>query len=183
MNLNVPNRQRLLLILAGAAIALLILDSVVFTPLTNTWQAHSLEIVKLRKLVDDGRNTIARGAQTERAWAEMQTNSLPKDAAQAEQDVISAFDRWGRANNIEISGFRPQWKRGATDRSSLLECRVDAVGTLATLSRFLYELEHSPLALRVDSVELTARDESGSKLGLGLVVSGLRLAPLEKKVQ
>jgi len=38
----------------------------------------------------------------------MQANALPKDAAQAEQDVISAVDRWGRANSIELSSIRPQ---------------------------------------------------------------------------
>jgi len=144
MKLNVPDRQRLLVIIVGVGLALLILDRVLFTPLTNMWKAHAVEITKLQKAVDNGRNTIARAAQTERVWAEMQANALPKDPAQAEQDVISAFDRWGRANNIELSSIRPQWKRGGTDRYSLLECRVDATGTLPTLSRFIYELEAFP---------------------------------------
>ena len=109
----------------------------------------------------------------------MQSGALPRDAAQAEQDLISAFDRWGRSSNIELGSIKPQWKRGATDRYSLLECRVDATGTLPALTRFLYELELSPLALRVDSVELTTRDDNGRKLGLNLVVNGLRLVPLE----
>ena len=124
---------------------------------------------------------IAHAAQTKRTWDEMQANALPKEPAQAEQEVISAFDRWGRGNSVELSSIRPQWKRGATSRYSLLECRVDATGTLATLSHFIYELEHSPLALHVDSVEMSARDDSGQKLNLGLIVSGLRLTPLERK--
>ena len=33
----------------------------------------------------------------------------------------------------------------------------------------------------IDSLELIGRDEVGSKLSLGLLVSGLRLAPLERK--
>jgi hypothetical protein len=183
MKLNLPNRQRALVIGAGAMVALYILDSILFTPLTKMWQAHAAEIVKLQKDVARGRSSIARAAQTERVWGEMQANALPKDAAQAEQDVLSAFDRWSRANNVELSSIRPQWKRGATDRYSLLECRVDATGTIPTLTHFIYELERSPLALRVDSVELTARDDFGSKLTLGLIVSGLRLSPLERKQQ
>lgn len=180
MKLNLPNRQRALVIGAGAMVALYLLDRVLFTPLTKMWQAHTAEIVKLQKDVARGRGAIARAAQTERVWAEMQANALPKDPAQSEQDLLSAFDRWGRANNIELSSLRPQWKRG-TDRYSLLECRVDATGTIPTLSRFIYELERSPLALRVESVELTSRDDYGSKLTLGLIVSGLRLSPLERK--
>jgi hypothetical protein len=181
MKLNLPDRQRWLVIGAGALVALLMLDTLVFTPLVKLWQARTAEIARLEKSVAAGRGTIARAAQTQRVWAEMQSSALPKEPAQAEQDVISAFDRWGRANNIELSSIRPQWKRGGTDKYSLLECRVDAAGSIPTLSRFIYELERSPLALRVDSVELTSRDDGGSKLTLGLIVSGLRLSPLERK--
>ena len=181
MNFNPSNRQHTLVIVTGAMLALYVLDWAVFTRLTNTWRAHSTEIVELQKSVTNGRSLIARAAQMDRVWSEMQANALAKDPAQAEQDVISAIDRWGRANNVELGSIRPQWKRGATDRYSLLECRVDASGSLATLSRFLFELERSPLALHVDSVEVSSRDDGGQKLALGLIVSGLRLAPLERK--
>lgn len=181
MKINLPDRQKWLVIAAGAVVALFILDRVVFTPLTAMWKAHSADIARLQKSVSDGRLTIARATQTQRVWSEMQANALPKDPAQAEQDVLSAIDRWVRANNIEITSFRPQWKRGGTDKYSLFECRIDAVGAMPTLSHFIYDLESSPLALHVDSLELTSRDDGGSKLSLGLIVSGLRLIPLERK--
>jgi hypothetical protein len=182
MKVNLPPRQRLLVIVAGAGILLLILESIVYDPLAKTWQTHAAEIAQLKKSVSEGRTMIARGPQLERVWSEMQTSALPKDPAQAEQDVLSAFDRWGRVNSVEIGSIRPQWKRGATDRYSLLECRVDASGTISSLSKFLYDLERSTLALRVDSVEVMSRDDGGQRLTLGVVVSGLRFAPLERKL-
>jgi hypothetical protein len=174
-------RQKLLVILAGVAVLLLVLDSAVLTPLAKNWRARTAEIAKLKKSVTNGRTVIERGPRTQSLWAEMQSQALPKDAAQAEQALISAFDRWGRASNIELGSIKPQWKRGAGERHSLLECRVDATGSLTTLTRFLYEVEKSPLALRIESVELTTRDAQGQRLTLALLVSGLRLAPLEKK--
>ena len=184
MNLKITpqNRQRVLIIATASLVGLYILDAILLTPLTKMWQAHSAEIVKLKTDVARGRGVIERATQTQRVWTEMQEGALPKDAAQAEQDLFSAFELWRGATNIELGSIKPQWKRGTTDRYSTLECRVDATGTLSTLSRFLYELEKSPLALRVDSVELTARDEGGNKLTLGLIVSGLRLSPLEGKL-
>jgi hypothetical protein len=173
------NRQRLLMILAGVSILLLVLDSVVFTPMTKAWRARSAEIVRLNKSVTEGRSSIERAERTRRLWAEMETQALPAEPAKAEQDLVTAFDRWGRAGGVELGSIKPQWKRGATNRYSLLECRVDASGTLAAISRFLYEVEKSPLALRIDSIELTSRDDSGNKLSLGLLVSGLRLTQLE----
>lgn len=173
------NRQRWLVILAGSAVALLVADSLVLTPLTKAWGARSAEIARLQKNVTEGRGLIERAARTQATWKDMQARALPAEPAQAEQDLISAFDRWGRASGIELGSIKPQWKRGASSRYSLLECRIDATGSLATLSRFLYEVEKSTLALRVDAVELTARDDMGQKLTLGLLVSGLRLVPLE----
>ncbi|MEN9632085.1 MAG: hypothetical protein RL077_489 [Verrucomicrobiota bacterium] len=179
MKITANNRQRMLLVGTGAALILLVGDSLIFTPLTKTWQDHSAEIVRLTTKVSDGRALMARATRMEADWKEMQSQALPKEPAQAEQVLISAFDKWGRDNAIELGSIKPQWKRGATARYSQLECRVDATGSLSALSRFLFEVEKSALALRVDSVELTARDESGQKLTLGLLVSGLRFMPLE----
>lgn len=181
MKLDANNRQRLLLVLAAAAVLLLVGDSLILAPLMKSWQVRSAEIAKLKKDVARGCTMIESGPRNQKRWTEMQGQALPKDPAQAEQDLISAFDRWGRSSNIELGSIKPQWKRGSNDRHSLLECRVDATGSLPTLARFLHEVEKSPLALRVEAVELTTRDNLGQKLTLGLMVSGLRLTPLEKK--
>ena len=58
-----------------------------------------------------------------------------------------------------------------------LECRADAAGSLPALTRFLYEAEKDPLALKVEAVEITARDNDGQQLSLALQVSGLLLNP------
>jgi hypothetical protein len=56
-----------------------------------------------------------------------------------------------------------------------LNCRVEASGTLGTLSQFLYSIEKGPMPLKPDSVELTARENTGQQLTLGLQISGLAL--------
>ncbi len=55
MNLTPSNRQRLLMILAGSAVALLVLDSLVLAPLTKAWQSRRAEIARLQKNVTEGR--------------------------------------------------------------------------------------------------------------------------------
>jgi hypothetical protein len=173
------SRQRLLMILAGGAILLLVLDSLLFTPMAKSWKTRGLEIAKLQKLVNEGRGTIERAERTRRLWTEMQAEAMPAEPAKAEQDLVSAFDRWGRAGGVELGSIKPQWKRGSTSRYSLLECRVDATGSLNAVSKFLYEVEKSSLALRIDAIEVTSRDDSGNRLSLGLLVSALRFSPLE----
>jgi len=58
-----------------------------------------------------------------------------------------------------------------------LECRADGFGSIEAVSRFLYEIEKDNLPLRVESVEITARDNNGQQLALALQVSGLLLTP------
>ena len=181
MMTNMPKRQRWLILVAGAGVLLLGLDRIVFTPVGEVWRAHADEIQQLKGSVASGRSLIARDAHLRQVWAEIQSGALPRDQAQSEYDLISAFQSWGRTSGCELGSIKPLWKHGATDDYSLLECRLDATGTLATLSRFLYELEKSPLALRADSVELVSRDDTGQRLTLSLTITGLRLVSLEGK--
>jgi hypothetical protein len=106
----------------------------------------------------------------------MRTNTLPTEVSVAEGRLLGAFDGWSRESRVSITSIKPQWKRNEDDYMTL-ECRVDAAGSLSTITRFLYEVEHDPMALRVDSVELNARDTTGGQLTLGLLVSGLVLTP------
>jgi len=181
MNLNIPNRQRWLLIIAGAGILLLILDQIVFTPLGDAWEAHSAEIARLQTSVSEGRGLITRGPRLQQLWTQMRSQTLPRDPAESEHDLIAGFENWSRTAGVELGSVKPRWKHGETDDNSLLECSLDATGTMAGLSRFLYELERTPMALHVESTELLSRDDSGQKITLNLLVTGLRLSPLEGK--
>jgi hypothetical protein len=181
MMTNMPKRQRWLILTIGALLLLVALNQIVFTPLASVWQAHSLEIQQLKTSVASGRSIIGRGAHLQQIWTGIQSGALPRDQAQSEYDVLSAFENYGRTSAIELGSIKPLWKHGATDEYSVLECRLDATGNLPALSRFLYELERSPLAMHADSVELVSRDDTGQRLTLSLTVTALRLAPLEGK--
>lgn len=179
--MSMPKRQRLFLIVAGVAVGLLVLDRLVIGPLADHWKLRAAEVATLQRSIAAGRGVLERKDRTESLWKTIQSGSLPADAATAEQTVLTAFDQWGRSSRIEVASIKPQWKRGANTKYSLLECRVDASGPLANLTRLIHEVERSPLALRIDSIELSSRDEQGQTLSLGLVVTGLRLVPLEAK--
>jgi hypothetical protein len=176
--MQIKNRQQLLMIVAGAAVALLLSDSLVFTPLVKLWKARSARIVELRKQVNDGDGLLRRDAGIQGRWSQMQSNTLPNNASLAEQQVLAAFDKWSQDARISVNSITPQWKRDSDDYQTL-ECRVDASGSVGTLGRFLYNLEKDPMALKIESVEINARDKAGQQLSLGLQISGLVLNPTE----
>ncbi len=176
MNLN--NRQQLLGLIAIGVVALLVGDRVIFSPLGRTWKERATRVAELKRSVTQGTQLLAREASLRARWEHMRTNTLSGEVSVAENEVLKAFDRWSQDSRIGITSINPQWKRNS-DEYMTLECRVDAFGSLPAVTRFLYEIEKDPLAFKVDSVEITSRDDTGGQLGVGLQVSSLLLNPKE----
>ncbi len=174
--MQIKNRQQLLAILAAGGVALLVADRLVITPLKDAWKARAERIVQLRRAVTEGAKLRepVRERSIRGRWNNMKTNMLPENISAAENQVLRAFDRWSQDSRISIASIKPQWKQIEDDYMTY-ECRADAFGSLQAITRFLYEIEKDPMALKIDSVEINARDNNGQQLSLGLQVSGLRL--------
>jgi len=172
----INTRQQLLLVVAIVGVALFVADKLILSPLGRSWKARSAKIVELRKSIARGTLLTERERPIRDRWENMITNMLPNNLSAAESEVLKAFDRWSQDSRISISSIKPQWKRPADDYMTL-ECRADAVGNMQALTRFLYDVEKDRLALRIEAIEISARDNDGQQLALGLQLSGLLVNP------
>ena len=178
--MNIKNRQQLLTISAIAVVALFAADKLLLNPLTSAWKQRATRIAELRRQVATGSNMIKREQTLRSSWEHMRTNTLPNNPSLAEQQVLKAFDRWSQESRISVTSISPQWKHESDDFITL-QCRVEASGNLQTVSRFLYDIERDPMALKLESIEISSRDNDGQQLALGLQVSGLVLTPPEQR--
>ncbi len=178
--MNIKNRQQLLLIIALAALGLFAADKLLITPLQASWKARSARIEDLRKKVTEGRALISRADTLRTRWEGMQTNTLPVDLSQAEQKLLKGVDTWAQESRISVTSINPQWKR-AEDNFRIVQCRVEAAGSLNAVTRFLFNLEEDPMAVRIENLEVSARDAEGQQLAVGLQLSGLVLLPEAKR--
>ncbi len=172
--MQIKNRQQLLIIGAIAAIVLFAGDQLVLSPLAKAWSARAKRITELRKQITQGKMLVQREQSIRSRWEQMSRNALPNNTSAAEQQVFQAIDLWAQNSGVTISAITPQWKHDSDDYMTY-ECRVDAAGDLGKLSRFLYSVERDPMALKLELVELGARDKDGQQLSLGLQLSGLVL--------
>ena len=177
--MKIDNRQQLLIVLTIAVAALFVGDRLVLEPMAGWWKARSATITELRRQVNDGKRLLQREAAIRSRWDGMRTNTLPNNTSLAEEQVFKAFYGWERESGVSITDTTPQWKND-TDDYMTLNCRVEASGSLETLSRFLYDTEKGPMALKLESVELNTHDNNGQQLTLGLQVSGLALVSKQK---
>ena len=172
--MEIKNRQQLLIIGAIAAIVLFAGDQLVLSPLMKAWSTRATRIAGLRKQITQGKMLVQREQSIRNRWEQMSRNALPNNTSAAEQQVVQAIDLWAQNSGVVISAITPQWKHDSDDYMTY-ECRVDAAGDLGKLSRFLYSVEREPMALKLELVELGARDKEGQQLSLGLQLSGLVL--------
>jgi Tfp pilus assembly protein PilO len=172
--MKIENRQQFLVVLTIAAAALLIGDRLVFEPLANWWNTRVARVAELRREVNNGRMLLKREQAIRSRWDEMRTNTLPANTSLAEQQVLKAFDNWSQDSGASVTGVTPQWNNDATNYLTV-DWRVEASGDLGALTRFLYDVERGPMALKLESVALNARDDTGQQLTLGLQISGLVL--------
>jgi Tfp pilus assembly protein PilO len=178
--MTIKNRQQFLIVMTAALFALLIGNSLVYGPLANLWSARSAQIKDLRSKIRDGKFLIQREASLRSRWSDMQANALPDNTSLAELQVLRAMDNWSRSSGAEVTSIMPQWKNDSTNYMTL-NCRVEATGTLGALSQFIYSIERDPMAMKPNSVELTASSSADQQLTLGMEISGLTiLQPLIK---
>ena len=114
----------------------------------------------------------ARGTTRSSARRSSAATGADMQAGRCRRTIRSRSSSWSR-----------RWTTGATTRARnspascrsgksdstnymTLACHIELAGTLQTLSRYLYELEKGPLALRVDTVELNTHDNTGQQLTL-----------------
>jgi Tfp pilus assembly protein PilO len=172
--MKIENRQHVLLVVTLSLLGLYAANLLIYGPMVKWWDARQSRIKELRQEVKDGKSLIRRESYIRNDWANMRTNALPNDPSQAEQQLLRAFNGWAGDSGVNVSSVTPQWQNDQDDYSTL-DCRVEASGDLATLSRFIYEIESDPMALQLASIELTASDDKGQQLTLGLDVNGLAL--------
>src|SRR5579859_803516 len=176
---KIETRQQFLIVLTIAVAALFVGERLIYEPLANWWSARSQSVATLRKQVSDGKMLLQREQTIRSRWAQMRTNTLSADTSLAEQQVLKAFDNWSQDSGAGITGITPQWNDDATNYVTV-DWRVEAAGDLGSLTRFLYDIEQGPMALKVESVDVNARDDTGQQFTLGLQINGLALRPEAK---
>ena len=175
--MQIKDRQQLLTVLAGVAVALLVIDKVIAPPLTGFWNSRAQRIEDLRKQVKHGDQMLKRQKWIRSDWADIQAATLTNDTTAAEHQLVSAIDRWTQSSGVAINAINPQWRDSSDASYKTLECRVDAAGSIDRVTRFLYDLENDSMALKLQSIELNASDNTGQQIAMGVQVSGLVLMP------
>jgi hypothetical protein len=140
----------------------------------DSWQSRTKQIKDLRDKIANGATLIRRKEFVKGDWDRMRTNALDSNPAAAEKQLFTAFDHWVSQSGVAEGSFRPQIQE-TDDGYSTIDCRADVTGDMDTINKFFKNMEKDPLGVKIESFELTSRDDNGRQMTLGLNLSGLVL--------
>ena len=176
MKIELKNRQHLLAVVALGVVVLWVGDRLLLAPLGTVWKERSKQIAKTKYDFQQGSQLLEREKTLQSRWNNMASGLLSNDVSAAQSQLCGSLYRWAQDRRVTITSIKPAWKSSEPDHATL-ECRVEASGNLPALTQFLYDVERGQIALRVEDVELSSRDDSGQQLTLNLQLSGLVLNP------
>jgi hypothetical protein len=171
-------RERAIATAAVIALAVLLLDRFVLTPVRERRSAMAVETEALLNDFERTSTLFERRRRLWPKWREMLDSGLASDLAEAESRVLHALRDWSQQAGLTLSSLRPE---RVSPQGELREITFQASGTgrLSAVTEFLRLLEYSSLPVRATELQIGSRREGADELSLQLRISALCL-PVER---
>ncbi len=173
--METKNREKLLLIGVAICVGMYLIVTLVIDPLVDSWHSRTEEIAKLNKQIADGLRVIRYQDETRDKWDFMRGNALSKDQTAAEGQMFGEFHKWVESAGVAPGSFRPQIQESDSNYTTI-DCRSDVSGSPESVRDFLRNMSRDSMSDKVQSFELSTKDDNGRQLSLGLNTSGLIIA-------
>ena len=174
-------RERMILITAIAAVVMLVADKFVIGPISERREVTKTQKLELEAELENARILFTRRKLMERKWKTLLSDGLRNDA-EAESKIARALDEWSKNAMLTLSSVKPE--RVASDKGlKEMTFVVAGMGTLESVSRFLWQIETAPMPIKVMDMQVGSTNETGQSMSLQLRLSALCLGSKPKVSQ
>ncbi len=173
-------RERLILIATLTILVLLPADRFVLTPLLDKLAAAGDTRERLITELDEAQNLLERRRVMERRWRQFSSEGLENES-QAESRLLRAVGEWAGDSRLTLTSVQPQ--RLARESADLQEMTISVAGTgsLQAASRFLWNVEHAGIPVKIKDMQLGSANDMGGEMSLQLQLSTLYIRAAEQK--
>ena len=168
-------REHYIVVTAIAALALLVADRYVLTPILSHRARMETKIQSLTGEMERAATLFSWKGLMTRKWNEMIAGGLKTDPAEAESQVLHAMRDWAQEAGLTLWSMKPERLDREDDLREIM-FQAAATGPMSAVSRFLWRIETTSIPLRVKEVQLSSRREGTDALSLQLRVSTLYLS-------
>jgi len=174
-------RERMILIAAIVAIAMLVGDKFVVGPISARREEIKTQKLELQAELQNAQLLFTRQKLMERKWKMLLSDGLLNDA-EAESKIARALDEWSKEAMLTLSSVKPE--RVASDKGlKEMTFVVAGMGTLEAVSRFLLQIETTAMPIKVMDMQVGSTNDTGQSMSLQLRLSALSLGSGQKPSQ
>lgn len=166
-------RERIIALLAFAAVGFLVLNKFLVGPVTGKLQELETQKSQLRIELDEAQNLFRKRRVLEKRWRTALSEGL-RNEVEAEIKVGRAINLWSNEARLTLTSVKPE---RATTEKGLKEMTFVVVGTgsLEAVTQFLWKIETAVLPIKVKDMQLGSSNESGQSMSVQLRLSALCL--------
>jgi len=166
------SRERIIVVLAVAAVVVLASDRYIVTPLfQKRLENKQLSQTKAAEL-EHSLSILNRRKQIQIRWNQMQQDGLSAQAGRTESLVLRFLQESSKEAGLLLTSLQPEHAEANSDFGHI-DFYISGSGDMRAVTRFLYDLETSLLPLRIKSFQLGAADDTASQMALQLTLSSI----------
>ncbi len=165
-------RERTIVGLTVAVLALLLADRFLLSPVLDRRARIDAETGECRIELQKADGLFAQKRRLVPRWREMTDSGLGTGAPAAESRMLHAIRDWAQEAELNLSSVKHE--RTELERQfQKITWRAAGTGSMAAVSRFLFRIEESPLAVRISDLQVGARQEGSDALAIQVGISTL----------
>lgn len=169
-------RERVIGLLTAGVLAVLALDRLVLTPLTERSRSLGEQLVAARGEQEIGRTLLENRGQMDQRWNEMLAGGIKSDVPEAESQALNALRDWMLDARVTITGLKPE-REETQEHFRVVFVGASCTGSLQAITEFLWRVQTTELPMRVTYIQVSSLKPGTDNLSLQLRVSTLCLAP------
>jgi hypothetical protein len=172
-------RERIIGLVTAGVLAVLALDRLVLTPLTERRNELDAKLAAAQLELTKADGLFTNGRRLTRTWNAMLDGGLKSDVPAAEGQALHALRDWGQEADLpQFKSLKPE--RVETQKQfRVVTIRLSTTGSMRSISEFLWRVQEADIPMRVTDMQINSNKEGTDDLTLTLGVSTLSLAPDE----
>lgn len=168
------DRERKIMIIALGAVLILVANQYILTPVMQKRSEAKQTRVELAAQVEQSLAALERKKILRQRWAQMQDDGLGKDVQKAESMVYRYIEDSSSRSGLELGSVQPD-RVSAEDKLGKIDFVLSGTGSMAAVTRFMWELETANIPLKVKSYQLGSKNETAREMTLQMELSTIYL--------
>jgi hypothetical protein len=170
-------REKMIAGVVGLCALIFIGDYYVVEPLLANMEDLRMQQSKVTEELQKAQGVFNNRRAVNDAWRGLMKNGLTTNAADANIKTQHALTEWASAARVNLESQKSDTPVQVGDFQQV-RITVTGAGTMAGISRLIWDIETGPLPLQLGELRIQSRKDGTDDLGLQLTVTTLVYAPL-----